>query len=232
MFDAHNSCTRVSDTKICPFCYSSKIIRNGTTKTRKQQYYCKECHKRFLNFYTYKAYLPNINSLIIQLTKEGLGIRSIARVLQISTTTLLRRIKNIAENIILPVLSFGKTYELDEIRFFIMKKSNPMWLVYAIDKVTRETAAFYIGKRNNQTLNAVVKTLLNARAATIFTDQLKNYQYLIPKSIHNTKRYGTNGIERKNLTLRIHLKRLSRRTIGFSRSITILSAILKMYFWI
>jgi len=113
-----------------------------------------------------------------------------------------------------------------------MKKSNPMWLVYAIDKVTRETAAFYIGKRNNQTLNAVVKTLLNARAATIFTDQLKNYQYLIPKSIHNTKRYGTNGIERIDLTLRNHLKRLNRRTIGFSRSITILSAILKIYFWI
>jgi len=232
MIESHYRCARVSDTGICPFCYSSKIIRNGTTKTRKQQYICKGCHKRFLDYYTYKAYHSNINPLIIQLTKEGLGIRSIARVLQISATTLLRRIKNIAENIVSPVLSFGKTYELDEMRFYIRKKSNPMWLVYAIDKVTRETAAFYIGKRNNQTLNTVVKTLLNARAATILTDQQKNYQYLIPKSIHNTKRYGTNGIERKNLMLRTHLKRLNRRTIGFSRSITILSAILKIYFWI
>ncbi|MFC4164815.1 IS1 family transposase [Epilithonimonas zeae] len=175
MIENHHRCTKVSDTRICPFCYSGRIIRNGTTKTRKQQYICKECHKRFLDYYTYKAYHSNINPSIIQLTKEGLGIRSVVRVLKISIMTLLRRIKNIAENIIPPVLSFGKTYERDEIRFFIMKKSNPMWLVYAIDKVTRETAAFYIGKRNNQTLNAVVKTLLNARAATIFTDQLKNY---------------------------------------------------------
>lgn len=206
-------------------------MKNGTTKTRKQQYICKECRKRFLDYYTYKAYHSNINPLIIQLTKDGLGIRSISMVLKISITTLLRRIKSIAENILPPVLPFGKTYELDEMRFFIRKKSNPMWLVYAIDKVTRETAAFYIGKRNNQTLNVVVKTLLNAKAKKIFTDKLKNYQCLIPKAIHNTQRYGTNGVERINLNLRTHLKRLNRRTICFSRSITILSAILRMYLW-
>lgn len=231
MIESHYRCAKVSDTGICPFCFSSKIIRNGTTKTRKQQYICKDCHKRFLDYYTYKAYHSNINSLIIQLTKEGVGIRSMARVLEISATTLLRRIRSIAENIVPPVLSFGRTYELDEMRFFIRKKSNPMWLVYAIDKMTKETIAFYIGKRNNQTLNTVVKTLLNAKAKMIFTDQLKNYLYLIPKTIHNTKRYGTNGVERMNLTLRTHLKRLNRRTICFSRSITILSAILKIYFW-
>lgn len=100
MIGNHYRCVKVSDTGICPFCYSSKIIRNGITKTRKQQYICKECHKRFLDYYTYKAYYSNVNSLIIQLTKEGLGIRSIARVLQISAATLLRRINNIAENIV------------------------------------------------------------------------------------------------------------------------------------
>lgn len=183
-----------------------------------------------MDYYTYKAYCSNINFLIIQLTKEGLGIRSIARILQISAT-LFRRIKNIAENISPPVLSFGRAYELDEMRFFIRKKSNPMWLVYAIDKNTKRVVGFYIDRRNNKTLNAVVKTLLNAKAIMICTDQLKNYQYLIPKSIHNTKRYGTNRIERLNLTLRIHLKRLNRKTICFSRSIAVLSAILQIYFW-
>jgi len=87
MIGNHYRYVKVSDTGICPFCYSGKIIRNGTTKTRKQQYICKGCHKRFLDYYTYKVYHSNINPLII---------RSIARVLQISATTLLRRIKNIA----------------------------------------------------------------------------------------------------------------------------------------
>jgi len=88
MIENHFSCIRVSDSGICPFCYSTRIIKNGTTKTKKQQYFCKNCSLRFVDFYTYKAYLQNTNSLIIQFTKDGLGIRSIARVLNISATKL------------------------------------------------------------------------------------------------------------------------------------------------
>lgn len=224
-------CIKVSETGICPFCYSNRIIKNGTTKTKNQQYFCKKCNRRFLDYYSYNAYRKDINFQIIQFTKEGLGIRSTARILKISATTLLKRIRDIAEKIKLPALPFGKTYELDEMRFFIWKKTNPMWLTYAINKSTKEVAGFYIGKRNNKTLNAVVKTLINAKPEKIYTDKLRNYQYLIPKEIHRTRPYGTNGIERKNLNLRTHLKRLNRKTICFTRSILVLTAILKIYFW-
>jgi IS1 family transposase len=36
----------------------------------------------------------------------------------------------------------------------------------------------------------------------MYTDKLKNYKYLVPKEIHETKRFGTKRIERKNLNLR------------------------------
>ena len=39
---------------------------------------------------------------IIQFSKEGLGIRNTARILQIATTTLLKRILNIAMKIKVP----------------------------------------------------------------------------------------------------------------------------------
>jgi transposase-like protein len=164
MIEGYNRYIRVSDTGICPFCYFGKIIKNGHTKTGKQQYICKKCNHRFLDYYSYHAYRKEINFQIVQLIKEDLGIRSIARVLKISTTTLLKRIRDIAENIRAPVLSFGKTYELDEMRFFVRKKASLLWLIYALDKITKEVAVFYIGKRNSKTLNAVVKTLLNAKA--------------------------------------------------------------------
>jgi len=154
-----------------------------------------------------------------------------ARVLKISTTTLLKRIIEIADKIIIPALKFHQSYELDEMRIFIRKKTNPVWIVYAIDKITKQVAVFYIGKRNNKTLNAVVKTLVNSKAEKIYTDKLRNYKYLVPKEIHFTKKYATNGIERKNLNLRTHLKRLNRKTICFSRSSVILSSVLKIYFW-
>lgn len=231
MTEDHSSCIRVSDTGICKNCYSQNIIKNGTTKTKKQQYFCKNCNKRFLEFYSYKAYHKNINSKIIQLTKEGLGIRNTARVLNISTTTLLRRIIKIADGIHQPKISYQQLYELDEMRLFIRKKSNQQWLVYAINKVTKTVANFYIGKRTNKTLNTVIKTLLNSNPEKVYTDNLRNYNYLIPKEIHETKRFGTNSIERKNLSIRTHLKRFNRKTICFSRSILILTSILKLYFW-
>ena len=130
----------------------------------------------------------NINSKIIQFTKEGLGIRSTARILKISVTTLLKRILLIAKNIKQPMIPVGKEYELDEMRLFIGTKSNLQWLVYAIDKKSKMILGFYIGKRTNKTLKTVIKTLTHSKPAKIFTDKLRNYQYLIPKEIHHTKR--------------------------------------------
>ncbi|AZA54341.1 IS1 family transposase [Chryseobacterium sp. G0201] len=100
MIEDHTRCFRVSDTGICSHCYSGNIIKNGTTKTKKQQYFCKNCKKRFLDYYTYHAYQKNINSQIVSLTKEGLGIKSTSRILKISPTTLLKRIIEIANTII------------------------------------------------------------------------------------------------------------------------------------
>ncbi len=117
-------------------------------------------------------------------------------------------------------------------RFFIRKKTNPQWLVYALDRETKQIVNFYIGRRNNKTLNAVVKTLLNAKAEKIYTDKLKNYKYLISQTIHTTKKHGTNHIERKNLDIRICLKRFSRKTLCFSKGTQVTFAILKIYFWL
>uniref|UniRef100_UPI00166D2F5C IS1 family transposase n=1 Tax=Aquaticitalea lipolytica TaxID=1247562 RepID=UPI00166D2F5C len=65
----------------------------------------------------------------------------------------------------------------------------------------------------------------------IYTDRLNVYPSLIPKSIHRRFQYCTNKIERMNLTLRTHIKRLSRKTICFSKSEKYLEAHLKIYFW-
>ena len=76
------SCSRVSDGRNCPRCREKKLSKNGATKNKKQQYYCKNCGKRFIENYTYMAYKPDVDKNIIQFTKEGLGIRSTARVLR------------------------------------------------------------------------------------------------------------------------------------------------------
>lgn len=182
--------------------------------------------------YKYNACKRNLNQKIIQFTKEGLGIRSTARVLKISTTTLLKRIITIAKSIRQPIIHKGKTYEVDEMCTYIRHKRNFVWLVYALDKHSKDIVSFNVGKRTNKTLSRVIETLKLSEAKRICTDKLKNYRYLIEEKLHAVKRFGTNHIERKNLTLRTHLKRLNRRTICFSKSISILISVLKIYFWI
>lgn len=231
MHDTVSKCIRVSDSKICPHCYSQKIVKNGKTGTGKQQYVCRCCGKRALDYYTYKAYRSLTNEVIIRLTKEGCGIRSISRLLKIGVNTVLRRIKAIALKITKPNICFGKEYELDELCTYVKNKSRKCWIAYAIRKDTRQVVDFSIGGRTNNTLRKVTDKLILSNATKIFTDKLPNYRSLLPSNIHSTKYRGTNHIERKNLTLRTHLKRLSRRTICFSKSAAMLSACLKIYFW-
>jgi len=225
------TCFKVSDTGICPNCKSKKIIKNGFTKNRKQQYYCKSCNTRSIDFYSNMAFCKNINSSIIQLTKEGVGIRSTARILNISTSTVLKRIILIAKSIKIPPISSGKIYEVDEMRSFISNKSRPIWIAYALQRKTKKVVSFAIGKRTLRTLGTVINRLLLSKAKRIYTDGLKHYKSLIEKNIHCVKRFGTNQIERNNLTLRNSLKRLNRKTICYSKSYSVLLCVLKIYFW-
>lgn len=219
-------CSKSGVEFLCPHCRSQEIIKSGKNSLGKQRYQCKLCRKRFITQYTYNAYRAEINSKIIQCTKEGLGIRSTARILSISATTLLRRIVALAAATRQPPIARGKSYEVDEMRILVGKKSHLHWLVYALDRETRSVVAFNVGRRTNQTLLVVLSRLFRAGTKVIYTDRLKNYGYLINRKIHRINFRGTNHIERHNLTLRTHLKRLNRKTICYTRSLRILFAVL------
>lgn len=226
----NHKCFKVVDNNIqCILC-AGKCVKNGKTKQATQRYKCKLCGKTFMNAYINKAYEIS-NKSITSLLKEGCGIRSIARLLHISCTTVLKRILSIAKAIEKPIILFNKSYEVDELRTYYKCKTKLLWVVYALQKDTKQVVEFAVGARTKTTLQKVISTLCMSDATIINTDKLNLYGYIIPQAIHATKQYGTNNIERKNLSLRTHLKRLNRRTICFSRSIFLLSACLRIYFW-
>lgn len=99
----------------------SKTVRK---KNGQQRFKCKHCKKSQQANYVYHAYDQDLNNSIIALTKEGVGIRATARLLGISPTTLIKRIKEIASEIKEPLLVKGKTYEVDELRIFVKKKED------------------------------------------------------------------------------------------------------------
>lgn len=78
----------------CNFC-NGKCIKNGFQSNGNQRYKCCICQRRQQFDYSYNAYKRDINQEIVLFIKEGLGIRSTARILKISATTLLKRIISI-----------------------------------------------------------------------------------------------------------------------------------------
>jgi len=226
-----HQCIRIVGEKIaCPYC-TGVCIRYGKNPAGEQRYRCKGCRKSFVRVYKYAGCQPQINNRISTLTCEGCGIRSISSVLKISMTTVLSKIRTIASKIRKPLIAIGKEYEVDEIRTYCKLKERKVWIVYALRRDTKEVVDFAVGRRTLKTLGRVTNTLQLSGAERIYTDKLPHYKTLISKGVHQTKAYGTNSIERRNLTLRTHLKRLQRKTICFTRSISMLISCLKISFW-
>jgi insertion element IS1 protein InsB len=219
----------VGDKPKCPQCPAFGI-KYGKTTAGKQRYKCRDCSKTFIGHYSYQSYMI-ADSQIVDLLKEGCGIRSTARLLSICCGTVIKRILAIAKSILKPAVLFDKAYEVDEMRTYYKSKGRPLWIVYALQKDTKQIADFAVGSRTKATLQKVVSTLVLSNAEKIHTDRLKLYKLLIPSYLHSNKRYGTNNIKRNNLSVRTHLKRMSRRTICYIKSIAMLYACLKIYFW-
>lgn len=230
MVSRSTSCIKCVDRKNICVCCLGKLVKNGFSRAGKQRYKCKFCNKTTVLNYRYKAYLANINNKIILYIKEGLGIRSMARILKISTTTLLKRIIKLAKLTELPKIKNQCSYEVDELCTFVQHKNKRIWIVYVLERETNRVVDFKVGARTILTLRASLNSILRANPISVFTDKLVHYKSIISSNIHKTVRFGTNCIERKNLTLRTHLKRLNRKTICFSKSVVFLEAVLKIYF--
>lgn len=109
-------------------CNGLKTIKSGKQKDGTQKYYCKKCRKYFQSSYRYNSYEQS-DQIIIQLLKEGCGIRSTSRILNISATTVITRILKIASTIEKPPIPFGKKYQIDELITFIGNKSKKYCIV-------------------------------------------------------------------------------------------------------
>jgi len=81
---------------VCLYCHSDQVVKRGKTDTGKQRYRClnSECaHHSFLLDPAYKGRSPEVKQQIVEMSLNGSGIRDTARVLQISTATVLRELK-------------------------------------------------------------------------------------------------------------------------------------------
>ena len=109
--------------------------------------------------------------------------------------------------------------EMDEMWSYARRKKEPRWLWHAIDHRSGKVLAYVFGRRQDEVF-LKLKALLEPFGITRFyTDYWGAYRRHIDESQHQPGKRNTQKIERKHLTLRTRIKRLTRRTICFSKSI-------------
>ena len=98
---------------------------------------------------------------------------------------------------------------------------SPCWLWHAINHESGEIVAFVFGTRENEVLWTLLGMLysLNVEIVKVYSDDKFAYHDAIPKDVLQTGKRNTQKIERKHLTFRAILKRLSRKTICYSKSL-------------
>ena len=111
----------------------------------------------------------------------------------------------------------------------LKKKTNQQWLWYGFDRETNKISAFYIGKRNDESCKKLFDKLSHYDINCYNTDNWSSYEKFIPKEKHIHGKIGTQRIERNNLNLRTHIKRLTRKTICFSKKEDMHQNVIKIY---
>ena len=80
----------------CPHCDSDQVVKRGKSAEGKQRYLCQNeacSHRTFILDYSYRGRVPEVKQQIVDMAFNGSGIRDTARVLGISTDTVLSELK-------------------------------------------------------------------------------------------------------------------------------------------
>src|SRR2546425_2042689 len=152
----------------CLYCDSEQVVKRGKTSRGKQRYLCQStsCAKgSFLLDYRNRGYVPEVKRTIIDMSLNASGIRDTARVLRISTDTVLSELKKkapVLESVNTALLNTRKgdeitvgieragEAEMDEMWSFIGKKKEQRWLWHAIDHLTGAVLAYVFGRRQDE----------------------------------------------------------------------------------
>jgi len=106
---------------------------------------------------------------------------------------------------------------LDEQWSFVGKKSNQRWLWYAVDHTTNIVLAYVFGKRKDIVFKELKSLLEPLGISRYYTDDWGSYDRYLETDKHEVGKRNTQKIERKNLNFRTWIKRLTRKTICFSK---------------
>ena len=219
----------------CPRCNSTDAKKNGHIHNGKQNHYCKECGRQFVNNREQIIISAHKRERIQKLLMERIPLRGICRAEGVSLRWLLGFIANLYQH--LPddlncqvkaeadqLLIYTLESEVDEMFSFVGNKDNKQWVWIAMAVKSRQIIAFHVGDRSRQSAKALWQSIPEhyRKHATFYTDDWQAYKGVIPDKQHQVVKKQsrkTNHIERFNCTLRQRVSRLVRKSLSFSKTL-------------
>ena len=203
----------------CPRCQATQYIKYGLVNNL-QRYKCKNCQYQWTRT-TPRGHPPEHKKLAVLLYCHGLSMNAISKLFQVSTTAVLKWIRNFAKKQALkPMLSSGTpvVLELDEMWHYIKNKKNKLWIWKALDRNTGHLIDWECGGRNKETLEKLTTRLAVLDVQVFYTDKWHVYETLLPARKHVQDKAETHQIERNNCAMRHWFGRFKRKSIIVSKS--------------
>ena len=235
----------------CPMCRQTDVVKHGVDAKGKPRFVCRNRHcikKTFQLEYELNAKYEGTTEKIIDHAMNANGIRDTARILKISPTTVIDRLKQQADkrvqfNLnylnalspeekkkIRPKMRLVQEAEADEMWSYVGKKEQQCWLWHVIDHRTGKILAYALGRRTDQVYHQLRKLLRPFGIKRLYTDNWGAYTRHPQKGekLVIGKR-NTQRIESKHLNFRTRIKRLARKTICFSKSFLMHSVVFGLF---
>ncbi|WP_143827614.1 IS1 family transposase [Xenorhabdus bovienii] len=206
----------------CRYCHQSEDVKGqGKGHRGYPRYRCYACSKVFQLAYTYQACKPGVKEQTIDMAMNNSGIRDTARVLKVATATVMKTLKKLNPRNVTTLPLDGDDIhlicEVDEQESFVGSQKNQRWLWYAWEPRMKRIVAHTFGDHSRKTWEKLLALLSPFNIRFYCTDDYAVYDCL-PEEVHLTGKIFTQRIERTNLTHRTRIKRLNRKTIGYSKS--------------
>ncbi len=119
--------------------------------------------------------------------------------------------------------------ELDEMWSFVGSKKYQRWLWQAIDHQTGQILAYVLADHKDDAFKQLQRLLEPFGIQHYYSDCWGAYLRGLKPSQHTVGKRNTQKIERKHLTLRTRIKRLTRETICFSKSVRMHDIVLGLF---
>ena len=181
----------------CPACGNTNIKKNGHTHSGKQNHWCNECYRQFVENPTQKRISDRDKGLIRKLLLERISLHGICRVMKVSFPWLLEFIVSVYAELpddlnFRPVEETDELFictlesEVDEMWSFVGSKKNKQWIWIAMDVKSRQIIAFHVGDRSRERARNLWHSIpeIYREKATFYTDDRQAYIVVIPETQH------------------------------------------------